>query len=112
MRKLGSWGAIGRDRPEMAAASGPEHATHRLHELILVGEFVRLELRVQRLAAHRQLEASPLRGDQDITADRALVAGQELGRQTDGLGLVVSQRAVFEHDLHRNPPHIKIAVRG
>ena len=67
----------------------------------LVRESAALELGIQPGAADGQLEAAPLRGDHCVPADRPLVARQELGRQTDSLGLVVSEGAVFKHDFHK-----------
>ncbi len=67
----------------------------------LVREAAGLELGIQPGAADGQFEAASLRGDHRVPANGPLVAGQELGRQTDSLGLVVSEGAVFEHDFHK-----------
>ena len=70
--------------------SSPDDLSHGLNQLILIRKCPGLQLRVERLAAHGQLEAAPLRGNHHEATDLALEARQELGRQTDGLGLVVS----------------------
>ena len=76
-----------------------------LEHLLFVGELAGLELRVHEVAVERQLEAAAAAGDQLQLVDFLLVLGQQLGRQTDGLGLVVSHRAVFEFHFHfRFPP--------
>jgi hypothetical protein len=102
--KVGATGRFCRPRYGRSATRPPEHLAHCLDELGLVGKFPRLKLGIQPLAAHCQLEASPFRRDHHVAADLALVARQELGRQTDGLGLVVSKSAVFQDDFHRAPP--------
>jgi hypothetical protein len=70
----------------------------------LVGELPGFELRVEQVAVHLQLEAAALRRDERQFLDLLLVLRQQLGRQTDGLRLVVSHRAVSECNLNRIPP--------
>ena len=67
----------------------------RLVHLLLIGEFARLELGVNQFAVQRQLETAAARGNQFEILDLLLVGAQQLGRQTDGLRLVVSHRAVL-----------------
>ena len=68
----------------------PDGFDHRL----LVGELAGLQLRVDQLAVGAQLEAASARGDQLQVLDLLFVGGEQFGRQTDGLRLVVSLRAV------------------
>lgn len=76
-----------------------------LEHLLLVGKLAGLELRVHEIAVERQLEAAAAAGDQLQLVDLLLVRGQQFGRQTDGLRLVISHRAVFELHFHfRFPP--------
>jgi hypothetical protein len=58
-----------------------------------------LEFGVKELAIHRHLKAAAAGGDELEVFDLLLVGGQQLGRQTDGLGLVVSHGTVFDLDL-------------
>jgi hypothetical protein len=58
-----------------------------------------LRLLINRDAVAQNLEASPPRRDQIDRRNRKSLAN--LGRQTGGPGLVVSERAVFDRDLHR-----------
>src|SRR5262249_2813254 len=76
---------------------------HRLHQRVLVRERLGLELGVEQLAVDAQLEAPPAGRDHGELRDPLLDLGQEFRRQTDGLGLVVSDRTVFQLDLHRDP---------
>jgi len=62
------------------------------------GLFVRklagLQLRVNQLAIGSQLETAAAARNQFQVLDLLFESGQELGRQTDGLGFVVSHRTV------------------
>ena len=71
-----------------------------LHGPLFVGELARLELGVDQIAVDGQLEAAAPFGDQRQLFDLLLVRGQQLARQTDGLRLVVSHRAVLEFHVH------------
>ena len=82
----------------------PDRLADCFNEFVFVGELARLELGIELLAAHGKLEAASCRGNHDETTDRALVTRQELGRQTDGLRLVVSKCTVFERDIHGGSP--------
>jgi hypothetical protein len=73
----------------------------RLEHLLLVGELAGLELGVDQLAVDGQLETTAARWDQFEVADLLLELTQQLARQTDGLRLVVSHRAVFQLHVHR-----------
>ncbi len=76
----------------------------RLDHLLLIGEFARLELGVDEFATHGQLETAAAGGNQLQVLDLLLVRAQQLGRQTDGLRLVVSHRAVFQFHMHHRTP--------
>ena len=73
----------------------------------LVGELAGFELRVDQLAVHLQLEAAPLGGDERQLRDLLLVLRQQLGRQTDGLWLIVSHRAIAQFQFHGRPPSVR-----
>ena len=77
---------------------------------VLVGERAGLELRIEELAVQRELEASAAAGNQFYLSDLLLMGGFDLGRQTDGLGLVVSLGAVFQFNLHGGPSSRKQAL--
>src|SRR5262249_53080474 len=100
-RRAPAPGGAGACRKELGTwPSSPDDLSHGLNQLILIRKCPGLSLRVERLAAHGQLEAAPLRGNHHEATDLALEVRQELGRQTDGLRLVVSKRAVFEDYFH------------
>ena len=67
---------------------------------ILVGKPAALQLAVDQLLADRQLEAAAGRWLERQSADAALELIEELVRQTDGLRLIVSHRAVAKMNLH------------
>jgi hypothetical protein len=73
---------------------------------LLVRELASLQLRIDEVAIDGELEAAAGGGDQLQRLDLLLVRGQELGRQTDGLRLVVSHRAVLEFHVHACLPFI------
>ena len=87
-------------------ASSADGLADCFSQLVFVGERARLELGIEQLASHCQLEAASPGGNHYETTDGALVPRQELGRQTDGLRLIVSKRTVFERDLHRSCPYV------
>jgi hypothetical protein len=71
---------------------------------LLIGEFAGLELRVDQLAVDGELEATTAGWDEFEALDLLLVGRQKLARQTDGLWLVVSHRAVFQLQIHASLP--------
>ena len=81
-----------------------EATPHRLDHLLLVGELAGLELGVEQLAVDGDLEAAAAGRDELEVVDLLLVSVQQLGRQTDGLWLVVSHRTVLDLDVHGKPP--------
>ena len=87
------------------AYSSPDRLADCVNQVIFVGKLARLELGIQRLATHGELEAASAGRNHHETTDGALVTRQELGRQTDGLRLVVSKCTVFERDIHFGSPY-------
>ena len=67
----------------------------------LVGELAGLELRVHQLPVEGELEAPAAGRDQLQLVDLLLELGQQLGRQTDGFRLIVSDRTILQLHLHR-----------
>ena len=67
---------------------------------LLIGERSRLEFRVNQVTIGGDFETSARAGLEFQRADLLLVGRKNLLRQTDGFGFVVSDRAVFEVDLH------------
>jgi len=72
-------------------------------DLALPGEALRRELGEDERVVLPHLEAASIGGDQDQGLDIALEALEQLFRQTDGTGLVVSDRTVADLDLHAAP---------
>ena len=70
---------------------------------LLIGERSRLEFRVNQVTIGGDFETSARAGLEFQRADLLLVGRKNLFRQTDGFGFVVSDRAVFEVDLHGIP---------
>ena len=68
-----------------------------------IGELAGLELRVNQLTIHGQLETSATTRDELEVGDLLFVFSEQLLRQTDGLRLIVSHRAVFEFQVHTCP---------
>ena len=67
---------------------------------LFVGELAGLELGIHQLVIDRQLK-TPAAGRLQLQALKALfVLAEDLGRQTDGLRLVVSSRAIAQMDFH------------
>jgi hypothetical protein len=58
-------------------------------------------LRIDQPAVDGDLEGTAARRDEDQIVDRMLELFEDLGRQTDGLIEVASNRAVLDGDLHR-----------
>ncbi len=92
--------AIPAHEPQSLAQS----ALHRVYDRLLVGELPRFQLRVDEIAVERDLEAPAAGGNQLQVLDLLLEGSQEIGRQTDGLGFVVSKRTVFDFDIHLDLP--------
>ena len=74
------------------------------YQRIFVRELAGLQFRIDQVTIHGQLETSAAGRLQLETLQFLFVLGQHFGRQTDGLGLVVSRRAVSQVDLHRESP--------
>jgi hypothetical protein len=85
----------GEDRVAVAGQDGPD--------LALLREAAGAELAEDERVVLLHLEAASVGGDQDQGLDVALEALEQLFRQTDGTGLVVSHRAVADLDLHDRP---------
>src|SRR5262249_27341330 len=75
-----------------------------VHQGLFVGELARLELRVEQLAVGRQLEAAAPAGDKLQITNLLFERRQQLGRQTDGLRLVASHRAISQLQIHLGSP--------
>ncbi|QJW92840.1 hypothetical protein FTUN_0337 [Frigoriglobus tundricola] len=86
--------------PGFASESPLQPVRHALDDELFVGERSRLELREEEVALHGHLEAPAAGRDEGEGLDLLLEAGEELGRQTDGLLFVPSERAVFQFDVH------------
>jgi hypothetical protein len=69
-------------------------------ESFLVGKSAGLEFRVHQIAVDREFEATAAGRLQLQALDTLLELAEDLGRQTDGLRLVASSRAVTQMDLH------------
>ena len=65
-----------------------------------VRELVRRQLRVDQFVADGQFEATALRRLQLKLSDALFEIRQQLDRQTDGLWLVISGRAIFQMNSH------------
>ncbi len=74
--------------------------SNRFHNRSLCREFPRLELRVNQISVHGDLETPPGTRLQFERRDLRLVGRQQLLRQTDGFGFVVSRSAVAQVDFH------------
>ena len=70
---------------------------------LLVREGACLELRVDQFVPDRHLEAPAAGGNEREGLDLLLATGEQLGRQTDGLRLIPSHRAVFQFHVHDAP---------
>ena len=77
-----------------------ESAADGVHHPLLIGELARIELGVDQVSVDGYLEAPAARRDQFQVVDLLFVCAQQLIRQTDGLGLVVSHRTVFDFQVH------------
>ena len=82
----------------------PEAGTDRVEYPLLIGELTRLEFRVNQVPVDGQLKTSAAGRDQLQVADLLLVGGQELARQTEGFGLIVSDRTVLQLHMHGLSP--------
>jgi hypothetical protein len=61
-----------------------------LHHRRFIGELPRLQLRIDQITIEGNLEAPPAGGDELELLDLLLVSREQIGRQTDGFRLVVS----------------------
>ncbi len=74
---------------------------------LLIGKLARSQFRVDQFAVGSQLEASAASRDQFQILNLLLEGREQLARQTDGLWLVASHRAVFQFHLHENAPLLR-----
>jgi len=72
----------------------------RLHDVPRLGKLPRLQLGVDQFAVHQHLELPLVGRNEDVFGNVLLEMRQDFGRQTDGFGFVVSNRAVDDLDLH------------
>jgi hypothetical protein len=70
------------------------------NERFLVGELAGLEFRVHQVAIDGDFKATAAGRLQLQALDTLLELAEDLGRQTDGLRLVVSSRAVTQMNFH------------
>ena len=91
----------GREPGTCGCRSSAPGAAQRLQDLGWLGEPPLLELGEHLPAVHGDLEAARVTRNQGEGGDVLLERVEQLVRQTDGLGLVVSHRAVLDRDLHR-----------
>ena len=77
-----------------------QQAADHINDRRFVGEFACCQLGVDQLSIDGQFEATSACRDQLQVADLLLVRREQLARQTDGLWLIVSHRAVFEFQIH------------
>jgi hypothetical protein len=84
--------------------------TDGVKDPLFVGKLASIEFRVHKIAVERELEAPAGCRDQLQLADLLFVGCQEFARQTDGLRLVVSHRAVFQFDFHHDLLHLDSGV--
>jgi len=86
------------DADDPAAAAGSSSADEA-DDLSVVGKAVQRTLGEDQLAVDGNLEDAAAPGDElAVSLERLL----QLGRQTDGAGLVISLTAVFDLDPHRH----------
>ena len=83
---------------------GLEATLDGLFDLVNLRVPARLQLGVDQLPVHRDLVASPIRGDKRQALDRGLELAQQCFRQTGGFGQVASLSAVLNLDAHRGLP--------
>ncbi len=72
--------------------------------ILFVRKLAGFQLRVQQDAIRGEFEASTTRRDERETRNLLLERAQHEARQTDGLGFVVSNRAILEFELHGFSP--------
>ena len=78
-------------------------AFHGVDHRLLVGEFAGLQFRVDQVAVGAQLETAAAGRRQFEVAYLLFESAEQLARQTDGLRLIVSHRAVLEFQVHKSP---------
>jgi hypothetical protein len=71
-----------------------------IEHLLFVGELPGLELGPDHLAVDIQLKAAATAGDEFEVGNLLLESVKNLRRQTDGFRFVVSNRTVFEREVH------------
>src|SRR4051794_12655864 len=88
-----------------------ETGAHRIEHPLIFGKLARFQLRVDQLVIDGDLEAASAGRNELETLNLLLVRTQQLARQTDGLRLVVSHRAILQLQVHDLPPYRLIANR-
>jgi hypothetical protein len=84
-----------------AGADGIDHG-------LLIGELAGFQLRVNQVAVHLELEAASIGWNQFELVKLLLVSTQQLGRQTDGLRLVISLRTISQFQVHDRSPFVHL----
>jgi hypothetical protein len=74
-------------------------------DLFLVGELAGGELAVNQVAIAGDLEAAAFAGDELQAGEAEFEPLEQASRQTDGLRLVASGRAIAEMNAHHGPPY-------
>ena len=74
--------------------------THGIQCPLLIGEPARLQFRVNKFAVHGQFEATSPRRDEGEVGDLLFQRRQQEARQTESLGLVASDGAVPQFQVH------------
>lgn len=74
-------------------------------DVLLVGELAGGELAVNQVAIAGDLEAAALAGDELQAGEAEFESLEQTGRQTDGLRLISSGRAIAEMNAHHGPPY-------
>jgi hypothetical protein len=72
---------------------------------LFVGELARGELAINQVAIEGDLEAAALAGNELQAGEAEFETLEQAGRQTDGLRLVASGRAIAEMNAHHGPPY-------
>lgn len=73
---------------------GRKAFANEIQHFALVGKLAGVQFGIHQLVIEFQLEAAAAGRNQRQAGDALLIGFHKLGRQTDGLGLVISERAI------------------